>query len=101
MALRRRVAREVAGRVDQGGIDAVVRDVQGYARRNPGKFLLGALVAGFVVGRVVQHSDTEALKQAMRDGIGEAGDADGPAELVASPPSAQLVDHPTGHEAAS
>lgn len=45
---------EVGEDIEDRGIGAVLEDVQDYARRRPGAFLLGALVAGFGVGRVVQ-----------------------------------------------
>ena len=45
---------EVANRVDQRGIDGLVDDVQNFARRKPGAFLLGSAAAGFVVGRLIR-----------------------------------------------
>jgi hypothetical protein len=45
----------LAERLDEGGVDAVLADVRTWARRNPGGFLLGAAVAGFVVGRAARN----------------------------------------------
>lgn len=45
-------SRQVADYLERQGPDGVVREVQEFARRKPGTFLLGAAVAGFLVGRV-------------------------------------------------
>jgi hypothetical protein len=42
-------------RLDQGGLDAVMSDMRSWARRQPGTFLLGAVAAGFAVGRLVRN----------------------------------------------
>jgi gas vesicle protein len=47
-------AREVAGHVEQRGIEGVMNDVQDFARRKPGAFLLGCAAAGFVAGRLIR-----------------------------------------------
>jgi hypothetical protein len=59
----------VADRIDEGGLQTVLDDVERYARRHPGRFLLGAMAAGFAAGRIVQHSDTSGLQRAMQDGM--------------------------------
>jgi gas vesicle protein len=46
--------RQVADRLDQRGVDGVVDDVQNFARRRPGAFLLGCAAAGFVTGRLLR-----------------------------------------------
>jgi hypothetical protein len=43
---------ELAGRLEERGFDGVIRDIEDFARRRPGTFLLGAAVAGFAIGRV-------------------------------------------------
>jgi len=70
-------AERFASRLDQGGVDSVVGDVRGWARRNPGGFLLGAGVVGFMAGRVARN-----LSAASRGGEGPApaavqGEGDG------------------------
>lgn len=45
---------DLAQQVDQRGFEGVIQDVQDFARRKPGTFLLGAAVAGFAVGRLVR-----------------------------------------------
>ena len=46
--------RQVADRFDQRGVDGLVNDVQDFARRRPGTFLLGCAAAGFVTGRLIR-----------------------------------------------
>lgn len=46
--------RKVADRVDERGVDGMVDDVQNFARRRPGVFLLGCATAGFVTGRLLR-----------------------------------------------
>jgi hypothetical protein len=48
-------AERFASKIDEGGVDRVMADVRSWARRNPGGFLLGAAVAGFVAGRVARN----------------------------------------------
>ncbi len=43
---------DLASHVDERGFEGVLRDVQAFAQRRPGTFLLGAAVAGFAIGRV-------------------------------------------------
>src|SRR5215212_2235624 len=45
---------QVAERLESGGIEGAVSDLQSFARRRPGVFLLGAAAAGFAVGRLVR-----------------------------------------------
>src|SRR5918998_437103 len=45
---------QVAERLESGGVEGALSDLQGFARRRPGVFLLGAAAAGFAVGRLVR-----------------------------------------------
>ncbi len=47
---------EVADDVGSRGIDGLVDDLGGFARRRPAAFLVGAALVGFGVGRVVRGS---------------------------------------------
>jgi len=61
----------LADEIDERGIEGVVSDLQRFARRRPGVFLLGAAVAGFGVGRAVRSAQAD-------DGDGTwDGDGDG------------------------
>src|SRR4029079_19197388 len=51
---------QVAQRVQQRGFDGVVQDVERFARRRPGVFLLGAAAAGAVVGRVLRGAKADS-----------------------------------------
>jgi hypothetical protein len=48
----------LASRLDDGGIERVLDDVKAFARRRPGLFLLGAGVAGFMVGRIARNASS-------------------------------------------
>jgi hypothetical protein len=45
---------QFADRIGERGFDGLVQDVQSFARRRPGAFLVGAAVAGFLTGRLVR-----------------------------------------------
>ena len=47
-------ARSLASHLDDRDPSELLEDVRGFARRRPGTFLLGALAAGIVVGRVTR-----------------------------------------------
>jgi hypothetical protein len=64
-------AEQFANRLEDGGVERLVADARSWARRNPGTFLLGALAAGVVVGRLVRN---------MPD-----GDSDGASTYAALP----------------
>jgi hypothetical protein len=55
-----------ASRIGDGGYQGAIDDVKRFARNRPGMFLLGALGAGFVVGRMVKSVDTGSLLQAAK-----------------------------------
>jgi hypothetical protein len=46
--------KEVGDRLEHRGVDGVLNDVQGFARRRPGAFLAGCAAAGFVAGRLIR-----------------------------------------------
>jgi gas vesicle protein len=50
--------------VEEQGLTAVLDDVQAFARRRPGAFLLGAALAGFGLGRAVRASRDDGEDQA-------------------------------------
>ena len=74
-----------ASRIGDGGYQGAIDDVKRFARNRPGIFLLGALGAGFVVGRVVKSVDTGSLLQAAKaDESGASQFAAGSGALSAS-----------------
>ena len=70
-----------ADRLQQGGPDEVLRDVRMFARRKPGTFLLAALGAGFVAGRMVRvgvsaaHDQQQQGQYGLQSGMGYASNA--------------------------
>jgi len=66
---------QVAERLESGGLEGALSDLQAFARRRPGVFLLGAAAAGFAVGRLVRGAQA-ANADGGGNGSGElqAGD---------------------------
>ncbi|GIH78393.1 hypothetical protein [Planobispora longispora] len=70
--------RRAADYLEEHGLAGVVDEVQNFARRRPGLFLAGALVAGFLAGRVakattgVTSSDTGSGTTSTGTGSGTA-----------------------------
>lgn len=68
-----------ADRLGDGGIDGLLGDMSDFARRKPGQFLAGALLAGIVAGRVgrsVQAADVQMPEHrdaGPHDGAGVPG----------------------------
>ncbi|HEX6195994.1 MAG TPA: hypothetical protein VFZ37_08790 [Jiangellaceae bacterium] len=46
--------RSTADYLDEHGVGGTMQEIQGYARRRPGAFLVGAALAGFAVGRTAK-----------------------------------------------
>jgi hypothetical protein len=59
-------AQRAAGRLDEGGLDAMMADVKRFARNRPGVFIAAAVGAGFVAGRLIKAADTHALIDAAK-----------------------------------
>jgi len=51
---------DLASRIERGGPQGVLDDLTSFARRRPGLFILGAVGAGFVIGRVVRSGAAAA-----------------------------------------
>ena len=60
-------ATRVADKLETGGLDSALGDVKGFARRRPGVFLVAAMGAGFVAGRLLKAVDTHSLMEAAKD----------------------------------
>lgn len=76
---------QIAGRVDELGFDGMVNEVQDYARRKPGAFLLGAAAAGLAVSRLARGAQS-----AQDNGSGMASGAG-----VGTPPPPPMTDAAT------
>jgi len=63
--------RKAADYLDRHGFEGAAGELQEFARRRPGAFLLGAAVAGFLVGRAAKaatQASTRESNQATGDG---------------------------------
>ena len=56
MSCSRSTSRQAARFLDERGAQGLLDSARDYARRKPGTFLLGAAVAGFLVGRVAKSA---------------------------------------------
>jgi hypothetical protein len=54
---------QFAGQIDERGFEGLVDDLQRFARRRPGAFLLGAMGAGFLAGRLFRSVRDEQQEQ--------------------------------------
>ncbi|MGW8060964.1 hypothetical protein ACVV2G_01500 [Streptomyces ziwulingensis] len=82
--------------LDERGVEGLVGDLQHFARRRPGAFLGGALLAGLAVGRLAKASGGSS----GADGSGQDGRT-ATADRGALGPSAQQQVVPTGPPAIS
>ena len=84
---------ELAGRLDERGFDGMMDDVQRFARRRPGVFLLGAVTAGFFAGRFLRGAQAAPSPDQAAPAPARVGTAFGttdlePGQLVDPPPEA-------------
>lgn len=60
--------------LDDKGVDGLVEEVKGFARRRPLAFLTGAAIVGFAIGRVIKAAPEEPGNAGAGDGQAEASD---------------------------
>lgn len=72
---------QVADDMDARGVDGLVADLQSFARRRPGVFLMGAAAVGFGVGRLIR----------AKSGDGDEGEAGTPSAAPARGPAARAT----------
>ena len=97
---------QVADRLESGGIEGALSDLQTFARRRPGVFLLGAAAAGFAVGRLVRGAqaanngdsgngspqlEATELRLGRTDGPLTTSSSLGPAPATVAPPPVSEV----------
>lgn len=70
--------------LERQGVEGLVADLQGFARRRPGAFLGGALLAGMAVGRLAKV--TQSASRADGNGQARLDGAPAPEALPAGPP---------------
>jgi len=98
-------SRQLADHLAHRGPEGVLADVQDFARRRPGAFLLSAAVAGFVVGRVgkgVMSATTggPTSPQRVAERAEPSWSSTEPAVLAESAP-AEVPEYPAGYPAGS
>src|SRR5215210_4127369 len=87
---------QVAERLESGGVEGALSDLQGFARRRPGVFLLGAAAAGFAVARLVRGAQAAHADEGATGSNGtelRLGRTDGPLATTSSlgaTPSAEV-----------
>ena len=64
-----------ARRLREGDLDTALDDLKRFARNRPGTFLLGAMGAGFAVGRLLRHANLKEIGQAAKP-AGDNGSSD-------------------------
>lgn len=62
-------SRQAARFLDERGAQGLLQSARDYARRKPGTFLLGAAVAGFLVGRVAKSATGDSQGQRQQGGV--------------------------------
>jgi hypothetical protein len=68
------VTQRAADRLSSGGLDGAMNDLRRVARNQTGLFLLGALGAGIVAGRVIRATDTKSIAQTAKEALSSSGD---------------------------
>ncbi|MGY0066917.1 hypothetical protein ACWZEH_08795 [Streptomyces sp. QTS137] len=63
--------RRAADYLEEQGAQGLVSDLQSFARRRPGAFLGGALLAGLAVGRLAKASGAASRTPSQSDGSGQ------------------------------
>lgn len=69
------LATQLADKLEQRRPEELLDEVRSFARRRPGAFLVGALGAGFVAGRLIKAVDTHGIVDAAKQGM--SGDGTG------------------------
>jgi hypothetical protein len=64
-----------AARVEEGGIEGLLKEMSRFARRRPGLFIMGAIATGFAAGRLAKHPPAAPTQNAgvQNAGIQNAG----------------------------
>jgi len=85
--------RRAADYLQDKGPEGLLEDVQDFARRKPGTFLLAAAAAGFVIGRLGRTTISAARESSSHDTSGQVYASN--ADYAAAPPATSgLLDDP-------
>jgi hypothetical protein len=58
-------ANRLSRRLETGGLDGALHDIETFARRRPGMFLFAAFGVGLALGRVTRNTDMHAVAEEM------------------------------------
>jgi hypothetical protein len=75
----------LAETLEQRRPEELLDDLKRFARQRPGVFVLGALGAGFLAGRVLRAADTSGIGEAVKSGAGIGQGDDATAGAVSGP----------------
>lgn len=81
-----------SGKLRDKNLDNLVTDFQGYARRSPGTFIVGSVVAGFFLARFLKSSSERQQYQYEYEGSGRTGGYTGRQQSLVSGSEAGLGD---------
>jgi hypothetical protein len=84
-------SRQVASRLEEGGVQGVGDDLRQFARRQPGLFLAAAGLAGFVATRLLRNANGTRLTSGQPDAYATASRPSPPdvgAPVAQTPPGA-------------
>lgn len=84
----------MADYMERQGVEGIAADLQGFARRRPGAFLGGALLAGLAVGRLAKV--TQTASRADGNGQRRVTAAPAPEALPVAPPPGTAPPAPSG-----
>ncbi|MGK5532504.1 hypothetical protein [Streptomyces sp. URMC 129] len=72
--------------IDERGVDGLIEEVQGFARRRPAAFLGGAALAGFAIGRIVKLGRADSADSAGSAAGGGEQAGTGEEDVYRAPP---------------
>ena len=78
-------AQKVGQRLQDASGDELLRDVEGFARKNPWAVAAGGLVLGLAASRMLKASSTERYRSSMQTGGGSNGSNGHSRSLAAEP----------------
>jgi hypothetical protein len=93
-------ANRLSHRLETGGLDGALHDVEQFARRRPGMFLAAAFGVGLAIGRVTRNADVRSISDEMDSTKGSDRDT-GRSQLQPSSAAARSASPTPMAEAAS
>lgn len=93
----------IGGRLREKDLDTLIDDAQNMARRSPGVFLAGTVVAGFLIARFLKSSADRRRESGMMDDASTTGSYDlpvayTPSSGAGSPVGEDIANNPVGND---